>query len=582
MIEFLRRKHPETPTNLQILERSTSVWRGLLLERHRKGDLTEAIVIAELQERNISVAKPIGDNERYDLIVESPRGDLLQVQVKTARYDEGTIVFDGTSQAMNSSGPTYETYTGDVDYFIAYSHRFETLYLVQADRVQTGMHLRVEEPEIDHPAINWASDFEFDRCWPPDNEWNEETYISDQNLPTHRRGDATEARVIAELLDQGVTVAEPSTDNERFDLILESPTEEFYRVQVKTGWISDHRVTFRGSSSHVNAEGVVHKPYDGDIDYFLVYEPSIDEMYFLAEDSFDTSIFLRLDESKQPDRTAHYAEDYLFDLNWPPAGSQAAEKTMYQSESAEMEERIMEAFNDLGATVAQPVEDDTPYDLLVQTKDLVIMRISIQRAEDKDGHIFFNPDSPRAADQIDRYVVYSDDSDKFYLLAPSIFDSSVTLWTEEPEEVRRTTLRAEEYELNYRWPPRAGGRVRTTALVSTAIEAFDDFGAAVAFPADPDSPFEILVEANDGRYYRINVEPGWISNGRIRLKPKSDRNPDYYLLVCRQTDTCYLVSPDEFEVTLSLRVEPPERDDGTVNYADEFELKSRWPIGTGA
>ena len=48
------------------------------METHRKGDLTEAIVIAELTKREIPVSIPFGDNERYDIVVETPRGGLLR------------------------------------------------------------------------------------------------------------------------------------------------------------------------------------------------------------------------------------------------------------------------------------------------------------------------------------------------------------------------------------------------------------------------------------------------------------------------------------------------------------------------
>lgn len=232
-----------------------------VLERHRKGDLTEAIVIAELKERDIPVSKPFGDNERYDLLVEDPDERLHRVQVKTGRYANGSVVFDGTSQRTNSSESVYETYAGDVDYFIVYCGWFESLYLINADRVNTGMHLRVEEAKIDHPAINWAREFEFDRRWPPGNHSDPVPENSKQELPTHRRGDATEARVIAELLRHGVSFTIPPTDNERFDLVLESPATNFYRVQVKTAWITRDCVTFRGSSSHVNANGVVHHSF---------------------------------------------------------------------------------------------------------------------------------------------------------------------------------------------------------------------------------------------------------------------------------------------------------------------------------
>lgn len=53
------------------------------METHRKGDLTEAVVIAELMKRSVPVSIPFGDNERYDVVAENPDGSLLKVQIKT-------------------------------------------------------------------------------------------------------------------------------------------------------------------------------------------------------------------------------------------------------------------------------------------------------------------------------------------------------------------------------------------------------------------------------------------------------------------------------------------------------------------
>jgi len=42
------------------------------METHRKGDPTEAVVIAELMKRSIPVSVPFGDNERYNIVTKLP------------------------------------------------------------------------------------------------------------------------------------------------------------------------------------------------------------------------------------------------------------------------------------------------------------------------------------------------------------------------------------------------------------------------------------------------------------------------------------------------------------------------------
>lgn len=448
---------------------------------------------------------------------------------------------------------------------------------MNATEVNTSKDLRVGDSDIKHPAINWARDFEFDRCWPPKAHLGNKVGNSARELTTNRRGDATEARVIAELLRVGVPFAVPFTDNERFDLILRSPAGNFYRVQVKTGWITRGCVTFRGSSSHVNANGVVHKPYDGDIEYFLVYEPTLEEMYFIAEDAFNTAIFLRVDESKRRDLTARHAEDYLFEKNWPPEEGHQLVKIGNRPRYNAIWKEVFERFGELDAIISEPVSDNAPYDLVAEYPDGLLERFALRVAQFKDGRLFFQPNTERDSGKVDYYILHCHHLEQLYLLNSSIIDSSITLRVEEPKQIRHTSLRAKDYELERQWPPSSGSRIPKTILTDIGIEAFRDVGAEVAFPVG-DDPCDILVESADGRFLRTAIKPGWVSDGRIRLKPDSKQEIDYFLLVCRELDTSYLISSDEFDVSISLRIDPPERDDGTIRYAEEYELSSRWPI----
>lgn len=137
------------------------------MESHRKGELTEAIVVAELKRRHVPVSLPFGDNERYDAVIETPQGDLLKVQIKTGRLTEGKIEFHGKSQHTNSTGNVYKRYDGDVDYFIVYCDEIDSMYLIQESSFEESISLRIEEPKQVHKTINWAKDYEFDANWPP-------------------------------------------------------------------------------------------------------------------------------------------------------------------------------------------------------------------------------------------------------------------------------------------------------------------------------------------------------------------------------------------------------------------------------
>ena len=137
------------------------------METHRKGDFTEATVLAELKRRSIPVSIPFGDNERYDFVVEADDGALYKAQVKTGWLSGGVVDFHGKSQHTNSRGNVYEDYNGDVDHFLVYVHELDALYLVPDDEFDWSISLRVDTPEQADASINWADDYAFDERWPP-------------------------------------------------------------------------------------------------------------------------------------------------------------------------------------------------------------------------------------------------------------------------------------------------------------------------------------------------------------------------------------------------------------------------------
>jgi len=136
------------------------------MKSHERGDATEARVIAELKERGIPVAIPFSDNQRYDIIVETPVADLLRIQIKTGRLQSGKIDFHGKSQHTNSTGNTYQKYDGDVDYFLVYTPALDSLHAIGEHEFDTRIQLRVDEPEQTDSSINWADEYEFQRRWP--------------------------------------------------------------------------------------------------------------------------------------------------------------------------------------------------------------------------------------------------------------------------------------------------------------------------------------------------------------------------------------------------------------------------------
>jgi hypothetical protein len=100
-----------------------------------------------------------------------------------------------------------------------------------------------------------------------------------------RRGDVTEAVVLGELMECGVSVAVPFGDADRYDLIVDDG-DALLRVQCKTGSWVNGTVRFNLYSSTVAGGERVDDEYGPDeVDAFAVYAPRMDEAYWVPFDA---------------------------------------------------------------------------------------------------------------------------------------------------------------------------------------------------------------------------------------------------------------------------------------------------------
>jgi len=102
------------------------------------GELSEMLLAGKLALAGYGVAFPLGENQRYDLIIEKNEV-LSRVQVKTGRLRNGVVRFN----------PSTRPYTGEVDFFGIYCRELDAAYLVPiADLARLGGSLRL------HPTKN--------------------------------------------------------------------------------------------------------------------------------------------------------------------------------------------------------------------------------------------------------------------------------------------------------------------------------------------------------------------------------------------------------------------------------------------
>lgn len=122
------------------------------------GAVAEREVAYALACRGYDVYLPMfGPHSRVDLVAYG-RGELLRVQVKTARV-LGEVVYFRT---CSNTGNLPRAYHGEVDAFGVHSPELGTCYLVPIDGLpERGCSLRITPPRNgQQQGVRWAVDFE--------------------------------------------------------------------------------------------------------------------------------------------------------------------------------------------------------------------------------------------------------------------------------------------------------------------------------------------------------------------------------------------------------------------------------------
>ena len=125
------------------------------------GEITEAVVLAELVRNGYVVLLPFGDNQRYDMVVDTG-SQFITIQCKTAceSPNEGSIVFPTCSSSYHRGGPK-KGYKGEVDYFAVYYPGNRQVYMVKVDEVgDKSAHLRLEPSKSGQESrVRYAHDY---------------------------------------------------------------------------------------------------------------------------------------------------------------------------------------------------------------------------------------------------------------------------------------------------------------------------------------------------------------------------------------------------------------------------------------
>lgn len=130
------------------------------------GDVTEARIVTALLVEEYSVSIPFGDNDKYDLILDTTE-ELFRVQCKTGWIEDDVIRFKTASKTTFGGEVKMIDYDDFVDAFAVRCKDNEQLYWVPIEETgKKSTYLRLSEPQIDHPSVKLASEYRFDENSP--------------------------------------------------------------------------------------------------------------------------------------------------------------------------------------------------------------------------------------------------------------------------------------------------------------------------------------------------------------------------------------------------------------------------------
>lgn len=125
------------------------------------GDFSEAMLLAAFVRKGTPVLTPFGDNQRYDLVIETSAG-FKRIQCKTGRLKNGVIQFAAASSAYHRGGKR-QCYTGQIDFFGVYCPENQKCYLIPIKEApaRNVCTLRVSPTGNNQTnRVRWAADFE--------------------------------------------------------------------------------------------------------------------------------------------------------------------------------------------------------------------------------------------------------------------------------------------------------------------------------------------------------------------------------------------------------------------------------------
>ena len=132
-----------------------------------KGNIGEAVILAEFVKRGIQCSIPFGDNARYDLIAEF-NGKLNKIQIKYCAQvtENNSIICPCASSTNHTTNKHYTTYENDVDYIACYVVPLDKSILLPIQEIGKRKTITVRITPTENgqqKGIHYIEDYSFDK-----------------------------------------------------------------------------------------------------------------------------------------------------------------------------------------------------------------------------------------------------------------------------------------------------------------------------------------------------------------------------------------------------------------------------------
>lgn len=125
------------------------------------GNIAEMCVIAEFVKNDIPVSLPFGDNQPYDIVIDTKMG-FKSVQVKNGSLKNGSITVD-IRKRIGAKRINYTTYNGLVDFIAVWCDDTNECYLLDINECGEQLYIvfRIAPPKNNscNTKIRWAKNY---------------------------------------------------------------------------------------------------------------------------------------------------------------------------------------------------------------------------------------------------------------------------------------------------------------------------------------------------------------------------------------------------------------------------------------